>query len=144
MDSLRVTPRESVPPSAGCCRCREPNPRWDRIAGRAFCPNCQEQLAQGEAEPLVLKTQPNGCAVCDRMGTVCYLTYPLQAPAPVEIELCPVHLRDLLGRCLEPGAFQQLRRRLRAIELDSDVIFLLHEAFYDAHGRASLPALGIE
>jgi hypothetical protein len=144
MDSLRIASRDLVPPSAGCCRCHEANPRWDRIAGQAFCPNCQEMLAQGEAEPLVLKTQKNRCIVCNHTGTVCYLTYPLQASAPVEMELCPAHLRSLLGRCLNPAAFQQLRRRLRAVGFDSDRVFLLHDAFYDPDGRACLPVTELE
>jgi len=144
MDNLRLTTKESVTPTARCCRCQEANSRWDRIAGRALCPNCQEQLALGEAEPLVLKTHKNRCAVCDRVGTVCYLTYPLQAPAPVEMELCPDHLRSMVGRCLEPAAFHQLRRRLASLNIDSEHVFLLHGAFYDSDGRASLPASEME
>ncbi len=141
MDTLRIVAQESVPPLTGCCRCLEVNRRWDRIAGKAYCPNCQELMIQGEGDPLVLRTEPNRCAVCDRPGTVCYLTYPLQAEAPLEVDLCPEHLRCLLGRCLEPAAFQQLRRQLEALNLHAADVFLLHGAFYDDQGRASLPAL---
>src|SRR5438128_12578620 len=98
MDSLRVTkvPDEAGP--VGCCRCREGSGHWDRIAGKAYCPNCQELLALGEADPLVERTQKQRCAVCSQIGIVCYATYPLNADAPVEIDLCPEHLRGLLGR----------------------------------------------
>jgi hypothetical protein len=68
----------------------------------------------------------------------------LQAPAPLEIELCPEHLRALVGRCLEPHSFQQLRRRLHALGVGVEDIFLLHGAFYDTHGHASMPAVSQE
>jgi hypothetical protein len=141
MDSLRIAFPESVPPVTGCCRCGEANPRWDRIAGQAYCPNCQELLVQGEGAPLILMTAKNHCAVCERVGTVCFVTFPLQAREPLEMELCPGHLRDLIGRCLEPHAFHQLRRGLQAVGLAVESIFLLHGAFYDPQGHASLPAL---
>jgi hypothetical protein len=144
MDSLRVASRESVPHAATCCRCEAANSHWDRIAGTPYCPNCQEMMIQGEGAPLVLKTEKRRCAVCDGLGTVCYMTFPLQAKAPVEIEMCPRHLRALLGRCLEPHAFHQLRRKLQSLGLKVDKIFLLHETFYDTLGKASLPAMEME
>jgi hypothetical protein len=101
-------------------------------------------LIQGEADPLVLKTEKKRCAVCDRMGTVGYLTFPLQAPAPLEIELCPEHLRALLGRCLEPHSYHQLRRRLHGLGVGVEDVFLLHGAFYDSKGHASMPAMDLE
>jgi hypothetical protein len=144
MDSMRVTPQEMIPLVNECCRCREANGRWDRIAGQAFCPNCQEQLAVGEAEPLVVRAEKRACAVCERLGTVCFLTFPLQAAAPLEIELCPEHLRALLGRRLLPPAFHQLRRKLAVLGMNVEEIFLLHGAFYDPYGRASQPALDLD
>jgi hypothetical protein len=144
MNSLRLASLETVPQSNGCCRCLEANYRWDRIAGQAYCPNCQELLAQGEAEPLVLATEKKPCAVCNRVGTVCYLTYPLEAKAPIEMELCPEHLRALIGRRLTPPAFHQLRGQLADLGLEVEEIFLLHGAFYDSKGRAFLPALELD
>jgi hypothetical protein len=144
MDNVRIASAEGVAAAPGCCRCAEVNKRWDRIAGQPYCPNCQEMLVQGEADPLVVKTDKKRCAVCDRLGTVCYLTYPLQAPAPVEIELCPEHLRALVGRCLVPHAFEQLRRRLHGLGIGVEDIFLLHGAFYDSNGHASMPAVSQE
>jgi hypothetical protein len=144
MDSLRLAAKETVPATIGCCRCLEANCRWDRIAGQAYCPNCQELLAQGEAEPLILATEKKGCAVCNHQGTVCYLTFPLQADAPVEMDLCPDHLRSLLGRRLSPPAFHQLRSKLAALGFDAEEVFLLHGAFYDSQGRAFLPALDLD
>jgi hypothetical protein len=144
MESLRIASRDDVTPLENCCRCQETNRRWDRIAGKAYCPNCQELLAQGEAPPLVLRTEKNRCAICDRTGTVTFLTFPLQAPDALEMQLCPGHLRALVGRSLEPGAFHQLRRRLHKVGLKVDEIFLLHGAFYDAQGHAFMPAMGME
>jgi hypothetical protein len=144
MDNLHIASRDSVPAIVHCCQCQEVNRRWDRIAGKAYCPNCQEQLAQGEGPPLVLRTEKKPCAVCDRAGTVSFLSFPLQAADAVEMELCPKHLRALVGRALEPAAFQQLRRKLHALGVQVEEIFLLHGAFYDADGHAFMPALGLE
>jgi hypothetical protein len=98
-------------------------------------------LAVGEGEPLVERTQNRRCAVCSKVGTVCFQTFPLQAHDPVEIDLCPEHLRALLGRRLGPYAFHQLRRQLTALGLGVEDLFLLHGAFYDGQGRALQPAL---
>ena len=144
MDNVRIASEEDVAVIPGCCRCAEVNKRWDRIAGQAYCPNCQESLIQGEGDPLVLKTEKKRCAVCDRQGTVSYLTFPLQAPSPVEIELCPEHLRALIGRCLEPSCFHQLRRRLHGLGIGVEDVFLLHRAFYDAQGHAFMPAMDVD
>ena len=72
------------------------------------------------------------------------LTFPLQSTTPVEMDLCPEHLRALLGRRLGPYAFHQIRRRLHLLGLGVELIFLLHEAFYDEQGRALQPALESE
>jgi hypothetical protein len=71
-------------------------------------------------------------------GTIPVVTVPLRAK-PVAIDLCSTHLRALLGRGLEPGAFLELARQLQAAGLAPGRIFLLHEAFYDRHGRALQP-----
>jgi hypothetical protein len=68
----------------------------------------------------------------------------LQASTPVEIDLCPEHLRGLLGRRLSAPAFGQLRRRLQQLGLDVERIFLLHDAFYDPQGKALQPAFELQ
>jgi hypothetical protein len=144
MESLRLVraPRTSTAPA--CCRCLEPHERWDRIADRAYCPNCEESLIVGEAPPLIERTERRPCAVCGQSGSVRYQTFPLHSEAPVEIDLCPEHLRAILGRRLTPTAFHQLRRQLHALDLEAEDIFLLHGAFYDLHGRALQPATELE
>jgi hypothetical protein len=144
MDSLRKPTNYEIPALVPCCRCHSAERSWDRIAGKAYCPECQEALVLGMAEPLVEPTEKNCCAVCGRVGTVCYLTFPLQSAMPVEMDLCPEHLRALLGRRLGPYAFNQLRRRLHNLGLGVELIFLLHEAFYDEQGRALQPAVDRE
>jgi hypothetical protein len=141
MDSLRIAPVDSIPALIPCCRCALSERRWDRVAGKAYCPNCQELLAQGQIDPLVEPTERNRCAVCNKTGTVCFHTFPLQSTTPVAIDLCPQHLRCLLGRCLDAHAFNQLRRQLSAVGLSVGDLFLLHAAFYDGRGRALQPAV---
>jgi hypothetical protein len=144
MKSLRITSSDSVSSLAPCSRCAQGGQRWDRIAAKSYCPNCEEALALGEASPLVERTEPHGCAVCGKVGTLCYQTFPLHAARPVEIDLCAEHLRGLMGRRLSPHAFHQLRRQLYALGLEAEAIFLLHGAFYDLQGRALQPAGGAE
>lgn len=141
MQSIRRVPRKEVPTAEACCRCSEPMRRWDRIAGKAYCPDCEEDLILGVADPLREPTERRHCAVCDRPGTVRFLTFPLGGRTPVELDLCSAHLRGLLGRCLRPSAFRRLRRRLQAVGLDVEHVFLLHEAFYDPEGFALQPAI---
>ncbi len=138
MESLRLVSGTDVS-STPCDRCQAVQGRWDRIAGKVMCPQCEESLLQGETAPLREPSQPNRCAICNRLGTVCYLTYPLQSESPVEIDLCGQHLRDLLGRRLGPYAYYQLRRQLRSCGFEPTEVFLLHEAFYDEAGRALRP-----
>jgi len=140
MDSLRLAPSRNVPSTVPCCRCGSDDRKWDHIGSKAYCPECQESLVLGLAEPLTEHTEKNRCAVCSKVGTVRYLTFPLQATTPVEIDLCSEHLRALIGRRLGPYAFHQLRRRLHVLGLGVELIFLLHNAFYDEHGRALQPA----
>jgi hypothetical protein len=140
MDSLRTAPSQVTSTVLSCCRCDSPEQNWDRIAGKAYCPECQEALILGLTAPLTERTEENTCAACGRKGTVRYLTFPLQSSTAIEIDLCPEHLRCLLGRRLGPYAFHQLRRRLHLLGLGVQLIFLLHEAFYDENGRALQPA----
>jgi len=95
----------------------------------------------GEGDPLVARTDRKRCAVCHHLGTVRYVTFPLHSRRPVEIELCPEHVRALVARRLGPHAFEQLRRQLTGLGLEVAEVFLLHEAFYDEHGRALQPAV---
>jgi hypothetical protein len=140
MDSLRRVPAPRAPAILPCCRCASAERNWDRIAGKAYCPDCQEGVILGLTAPLAERAEKNCCAVCNAVGTVRYLTFPLQSALPVEMDLCPEHIRELLGRRLGPSAFHQLRRRLVALGLGAESIFLLHGAFYDPQGRALQPA----
>src|SRR5262245_27351163 len=100
MIGLRLIRGERVSPTIPCCRCNADAGRWDRIVGKPYCPHCQEALIQGEAPPLIERTRKNRCAVCNQAGSVPYLTFPHQSSTPVEIDLCPEHLRGLLARRL--------------------------------------------
>jgi hypothetical protein len=144
MDGLRVVAADCVCPLDPCCRCRAEGCQWDRINGVPYCPDCQESLAQGDAEPLRLRTERRRCALCVRVGAVGFLTFPLGRSEPVEMDLCPAHFRALLGRRLDRQAFARLRRQLEALGLSPHGIFLLHEAFYDDDGQALRPALEAE
>jgi hypothetical protein len=141
MDSVRLANPDKIFPWVPCCRCTQAHERWDKIVGKPYCPSCEEQLVLGEAEPLVERTAHRPCAVCGRLGTLCYLTFPLHSGTPVELDLCGEHLRALLGRSLRPAAYHQLRRLLVDAGLDPANIFLLHDAFYDLQGHALQPAL---
>ena len=138
MSSLRQVPAPELP-AAGCCRCGQPGDRWDRVAGKPYCPQCEELLAAGESAPLIEPTQPPPCAICGHRGTVSVQTYPLEAAEPLEMDLCPEHLRSLLSRRLGPHGYHQLQLQLQALGLQPADVFLLHEAFYDGHGKALQP-----
>lgn len=144
MDNLRIVPVDDPTADVRCCRCDRAEGRWDLIADRPYCPNCEELLALGEGEPLVEKAQKRQCAICARVGTLKFRTIPLHADEALELDLCASHFRDLLGRRLGPHAFHQLRRRLAVVGLNVDQVFLLHEAFYDLEGRALQPAVEAE
>ena len=144
MERLRLSPMENVAALAECCRCQAGEHFWDRICGKAYCPNCQESLVLGESPPLVERSEKKRCVVCNRQGTVRFVTFPLRLRAIVEMDLCSEHLRALLGRKLLPYAYHQLRRQLQSHNLCPDDIFLLHAEFYDRGGRALRPALDPE
>ncbi len=114
MDGLRVV-KEKVAVLGACSRCQAGGCPWDRIADQVICPDCQESLAQGEGEPLILRTEKHRCAVCQQQGTVRYLTYPLHASEPVEMDLCPRHFQSLLGRRLDRHGYHQLSRQLQSL-----------------------------
>src|SRR5262245_36264080 len=117
MDGIRICPPGNVPAGAPCCRCAGVSPGWDRIAGKPYCPDCQEAVIVGTAAPIIERSEKNRCTVCASEGTVRFLTFPLQAPHAVEMDLCPEHLRGLLARRLGVHAFSQLRRQLTHLGL---------------------------
>src|SRR5438270_13914682 len=127
MENLRIAPLHESPLILPCCRCARKERSWDRIAGKAYCPECQEAIVLGLSDPLIERAKANSCAVCHRLGTIQYLTFPRQSSTPIEIDLCPEHLRSLLGRKLRPYAFRQLRRRLESVGVHVELIFLLHD-----------------
>ncbi len=138
MDGLRTPSEDGEAARADCGRCRATGCPWDRIGGVPVCPDCQELLVRGEGEPLALRVEPRPCAACGSTGTVAFTTVPLRAK-PVVIDLCPAHLRALLGRGLDRAAYLELTRRLDTAGLAPGRVFLLHEAFYDRQGRALQP-----
>ncbi|MBY0525457.1 MAG: hypothetical protein K2R98_18770 [Gemmataceae bacterium] len=144
MDRVRLAPMNDTSAAMSCCRCEAGEHRWDRIAGRAYCPNCQEAIVLGEADPLAEKAEAHRCVVCARRGTVRFLTFPLNIQGVLELDLCAEHLRGMLSRRLGPHAFHQLQRQLRGVNVATDDIFLLHGEFYDHHGRALRPAVEAE
>jgi hypothetical protein len=146
MERLRIRLLSGMPTqsSVPCCRCGATGQPWDRIAGKSYCPNCQETMALGETPPVREAAEAIPCVVCAGRRTVSFLTYPLHSRVPVEMNLCADHLERLLSRRLGPYAFIQIRRQLRALALMPDDIFLLHNEFYDVHGQALRPAVEAE
>jgi hypothetical protein len=144
MDRLRIASLDRSAFLAPCCRCRMGERNWDRVADKPYCPSCQEALVLGESAPLVERTETRRCVVCGRIGTLRYLTFPLNAQVPLEMDICGEHLRGLLARRLGPFAFHQLRRMLRMMKLATEDVFLLHGAFYDREGKALRPAISTE
>lgn len=140
MENVRVASSQEVFPRHACTGCGDNQGHWDCITGKAYCPNCLEALAMGEAEPLIARADRCHCVVCRQEGTLSFRTFPLHWHRPVELDLCGEHLRALIGRRLGPHAFEQLRRQLYAAGIDVAQVFLLHDAFYDINGRALQPA----
>jgi hypothetical protein len=141
MDSVRLANAEPVFPRLPCTVCGDSHGHWDAIAGKPYCPNCLESLAVGEADALIVRADRRRCGICYHLGTLTFHTFPLHWHRPIEMDLCGDHLRGLIARRLGPHAFEQLRRQLSGLDLEVNRIFLLHEAFYDVHGRALQPAL---
>jgi hypothetical protein len=144
MDSLRLITRSHVCPLAPCSQCEAAGCQWDRIVGQPYCPDCEETLAMGEGPAFVARTEKHNCVICDQIGTVAFITFPLHADSPLEMDLCPEHFRALLARRLRPQAFEQLRRRLHNLGLAVEQIFLLHDVFYDSSGRALQPIVELD
>ncbi len=139
MECMRLAPKESVFPKLPCCRCGDVARYWDRVGGKTYCPGCLEAIVSGEGDPILERADRRRCAICHYAATLRYLTFPLQSRRPIELDLCGEHLRAMVARRLGPHAVAQLRRQLQALGLDVSLIFLLHEAFYDAQGRALQP-----
>src|SRR4051812_31772717 len=70
MDSLRLAPSQTELAIQPCTRCETTDRRWDRIADKPFCPECQEALVLGQAAPFRERTERNLCAVCSKTGTL--------------------------------------------------------------------------
>lgn len=138
-DSVRFVFGEEFSRNIPCMGCGRVGGQWDRVAGRVLCPDCVESLAQGEGHPLVARTEQSCCAACDQKRTVAYVTYPLDTEKALQMDLCHEHVRALLGRRLGPKAFRQLCERLLEKGMRVEQIFLLHDEFYDAFGRALQP-----
>jgi hypothetical protein len=139
MDGLCRVSGSGLDVHAACSRCEAIGCPWDRIGGKAICPDCQELLALGVCDPLVERLVPNCCAICTRRGTAPYLTFPLHANDPLALDLCPQHFRALLGRRLDRRSFRTLAKLLRGLGLTEQQVFLLHQAFYDEDGRSLQP-----
>jgi hypothetical protein len=140
MEGLRLVSAAGLNPHVACIRCQATGCPWDRVAGKAICPDCQEAIALGEAEPLVERLERGACcAVCQRAGSVRFLSFPLHHSQALELELCPEHFRGLLGRRLDRKSFRRLRQHLEGLGITVQQVFLLHEAFYDAGGRPLQP-----
>jgi hypothetical protein len=139
MSGLRLITEAGSTTTEPCGRCLAAGCPWDRVAGQPMCPDCQEALALGLSAPLRQRVETKQCAICGRDGTLPYLTYPLHATAPVEIDLCGGHFEALLGRRLERNSFRVLERQLQLLGVSVKQIFLLHEAFYDHQGRSLQP-----
>lgn len=139
MEGLRLVQVSGVSPLAACSRCEATGCPWDRIGEQAICPDCQEQLALGEGEPLIERLVPHRCLICQLLGTVRYLTFPLHSRDPLAIDLCPGHFHDFVGRRLDRYAYRTLSLGLQTLGLSARQIFLLHEAFYDERGHPLQP-----
>lgn len=144
MPSMRRLPANRVHPQP-CCRCGDSTMRWDQLARKTYCPNCLEELAAGNADPpLSEPTQKGVCAACNHVGTISFLTWPLNRDDPVEFDLCNEHVQAVAGRRLRPYPFELLKNQLIELGLDVSQIFLLHGAFYNQDGAALQPVLPVE
>ena len=139
MDGLRLIKSAVNSALQPCCRCQTAGCPWDRIAGKPICPDCQESVALGEADPIVEPPENHDCVVCRKRGTLRFLTFPLHTTGAIELDLCADHFQALLSRRLDRHAFHQLDHELRRLGLVVRQVFLLHDAFYDDHGRALQP-----
>jgi hypothetical protein len=139
MEAVRLLEGEKLGPLAACSRCQAVGCPWDRIAGRALCPDCQNLLVRGEAPALIESPRRAPCAVCRKPLTLPYVTFPLHTIVPLELDLCAEHIQALIARRLDAGALTTLARLLQTLGVTVQQVFLLHEAFYDAQGRPLQP-----
>ncbi len=144
MSCLRLVQKDTRASLAPCSRCGAGDGHWDRILTEPICPECQEELVLGRGAPLIVPVQDRCCVVCARWGTVPFQTFPVREPTALEMDLCPRHLRSLLGRRLTVTAFQILRRQLNLLGFAVEQLFLLHESFYDEQGEALQPVPEID
>ena len=105
MEGLRQIRKPDKSALEPCSRCGSAGCPWDRIAGHAMCPDCQETLALGDGPPLRARVESASCAICQRSGTLRDPTYPLHCEEPIEIDLCGGHFEALLSRRLERPHF---------------------------------------
>ena len=61
------------------------------------------------------------CAVGRQIGTLSYMTNPLQSPQPIEVALCGHHLRGLLSRRLDRSALKHMGQMLRKVVVDYEM-----------------------
>jgi hypothetical protein len=139
MEGLRLMAAETSASLVACSRCQATGCPWDRIAGKPICPDCQEQMILGETPPLLERVEKHACAVCQHTGTLRYLTFPLRGTRAVEIDLCSNHFQALLARRLDRYALKQFGKQLQGHGIQTQQLFLLHEAFYDDKGQPLQP-----
>jgi len=140
MNGLRIVTGQGTIPLTPCSRCQADGCPWDYIADKPICPDCQERIAMGESAPIAERLdKSHACAICGITGTVRYLTYPLHLSEPLEIDLCGEHLQGLLYRRLDRLAYLHLTGQLEDVGVNSQQIFLLHNAFYDEYGLPLQP-----
>src|SRR5437879_2941236 len=89
MNSIRLAAADSFNLWQPCCRCGDVALGWDRIAGKSYCPACEEAIMQGEGEPLIEMTRRRPCNACQRAGSVTVHTFPLKSSQALELDLCP-------------------------------------------------------
>jgi hypothetical protein len=139
MEGLRLLTGATDAVAVPCCRCQATGCPWDQVNGKALCPDCQEAVATGEGPPLIERQESRPCAVCGHVGAVRYLTVPLHAARPLEMDLCGEHFRALLGRRLDARALARLADKLQTLGVNRRQVFLLHESFYDDAGHSLQP-----
>jgi hypothetical protein len=142
MEGVRWIEADRAALQAPCTACAAAGCPWDRLAGRALCPDCQERLALGEGPPLVAKVEKRLCMACAQAGTLRFQTFPLQSNRVLEIDLCGTHVHALLQRRLDRAAYRQLSHQLASLGVAMREVFLLHEAFYDEFGHPLQPVCG--
>jgi hypothetical protein len=130
---------------APCWYCKAKGLRWDRLGGLPVCPDCQEMLALGTAEPAIQIPSSKGmCCVCSWPTVVSFQTSPRGSDSWLNVPLCAGHFRRSLGRCLLPGEHKRVALYLRSRGHSANAVYLFHDAFYDPKGLAVLPVEGCE